>query len=280
MLLLLLLGLVGAPPRGDVAALNQEAMHRYQTEDWCGALYYAEGMLALAETEKVLLNAARAASNGGDLARALVLYERVSQFAPTFKADDVKKEVAEVRERIAHGEPGTSCPVPPATCGNALIEAAEACDDGNVVDDASCLATCVLPAPIAAVAIPPPDGENTVPLVLGVGGAVVGGLGAVLGIVGVLPALSYLGGVPQQATLSRRYQDATSAQARTNAGVDIVQQHAALEESARDWNQQGQWLLWTGIAAVGVGAAGGVAGVVLSHNSEEPDSQPPGRGAP
>ena len=43
-----------------------------------------------------------------------------------------------------NGEPTCSAPTPPPVCGNALIEAGESCDDGNLVDGDGCSATCRL----------------------------------------------------------------------------------------------------------------------------------------
>ncbi len=250
-LVLIVLATASSTPRGDPAILKQEAARRFQAGDWCGALYYLDGMLAVTESEKVLLNSARAAVSGGDLVRGLGLYERLQTLAPSFMVREVAAELLDLRQRIGLGDISQSCPLPAATCGNALVEGTEACDDGGVIGGDGCDPGCAVevaapppaPAPPTAVAPPPvvvvPPVDAQVPAaqptrvvgIVGLSTVAIGAVGLLAGgVLGVLKlAADDAGEVATSAAETRAADDASAAYALaanitlgTSLGVGVL----------------------------------------------------------
>lgn len=115
------------------------------------------------------------------------------------------------------------------------------------------------PEPPSALAIAAPF------VVAGVGGLVaVGGVAA--GVVGVQPYLRFLDGEARVAAAAENVDDAAFP-------ATAAASYQSRDAAATEWNESGQWLVWSGSAAVvvgGVAVAGGLAwgSAVLSTTAE------------
>jgi cysteine-rich repeat protein len=151
-----------APPARaqNVKAHRAAAERALVKERYCQALFLYQKLDEVDPNAEWALLAADAAQFADDRPRALALYKSALSRAPKHpRARTMERSIAALEKQIGKSGNGTACGLPPAECGNGLVETGESCDDGNVQGGDSCPATCTGgTAAVVPMPAPPPVG--------------------------------------------------------------------------------------------------------------------------
>jgi cysteine-rich repeat protein len=139
-ILALLAALSAAPPPGMAeAGLRAATEHRY-----CDASLIFTQLHGHTRDALVLYRAAETAYAADDRLAALRLYRTLLDTHADFdRRAVVEQRIAELLTLVREKGPGQTCAVPPRVCGDWIVSAGEACDDGNLVDGDGCDGTCL-----------------------------------------------------------------------------------------------------------------------------------------
>jgi len=138
--LALLAALSAAPPPGMAeAGLRAATEHRY-----CDASLIFTQLHGHTREALVLYRAAETAYAADDRLGALRLYRTLLDTHADFdRRAVVEQRITELLALVQERGPGQTCAAPPRICGDWIVSAGEACDDGNLIDGDGCDATCM-----------------------------------------------------------------------------------------------------------------------------------------
>jgi hypothetical protein len=229
-------------PAAVAVQLEEAAFTAIEQKDWCTAMNLFIEADAASPTVEYIYNAARAAENGGDLVKALALYQGL---VGTARAKDAKPRVNALQKRLKT-EPGAPCPSPQPK----VVEPDPPPPPPDVPP---------APPPPAPVVEPGPSGSAIGGLVLMASGVVVTGAGVGAAVFGIVPLQRF-----DTAQLAlRKAADGGEVDPETLAGLQAEQAQAR-----QQWEGFGRPLLIAGIVGVGVGVAAIASGGALWALSE------------
>lgn len=130
---------LAAPP-----GLNDAGVRAAEERRFCDASSIFVQLHGSSRDPLALYRAAETAFAAGDYLAAIRLYRTLLDNHTSFeRANVVESRLNELRAIVAEKGPGTACALPARICGDWIVSAGEACDDGNLKDGDGCDGTCM-----------------------------------------------------------------------------------------------------------------------------------------